>query len=226
MNFRSAAEIVYPHIVALCSVPKPYFDVPKENPEFMAGTGMLLGTSNYILTAKHVVPPPNWKMLVGINPPEKVPEMTWTNFEVSAQFPQHDLAIIRAPELNVSFLERIRRLKFSYDIPGYGVPLGSFGYPQPIIEIDSTIRRFGVGMVLKFKSFYVAAIHRDPDTSYIALDSFAYGGHSGGPVFDFEGKILALIVRRELDTFGKIQISYSQASLLKNIQKELQTFLK
>ena len=231
MNLTNAAQKVFSHVVGLASCPKLEFNLPEDLPkiQFSTGTGVLLGSSGYVLTAKHVLPPAGWKLFVAINLPASIPQTILTDFTIATEYPEHDLAILRiaGPEVDLSFLNSIEQLQVSFDTPYYGTPLGSFGYPLPKIKIDSIKHHLGPDLELRFKSFYVAAINdKVGNTKYIVLDSFAYSGHSGGPVYDTEGKIIGLIVRSELDKSGQIPISYSHASLLSNIHSDLSRFLE
>jgi hypothetical protein len=222
MNFKSAADIVYPHVVGIITTSKLVFNLPQEEPKFSVGTGLILDQSGLILTAHHVLPTQGWKMMVGTNAPNKVPKVGFVDYDVVADFPQHDLAIIKVSgsHLDLSYLSGIRKVKFSYDIPSYGVPLGSFGYPLPRWIMDDATHTLGPEVDLRFKSFYVSSIFAMPHTTYIVMDSFCYGGHSGGPVFDWEGKVLGIVIRTELKE-RQTEVSYSHASVMKNIQKEI-----
>jgi S1-C subfamily serine protease len=229
MSFKNAAEKVFPHVVGLSFAPKLVFELPQEEKllQFGVGTGVLLGPSGHVLTARHVLPSPGWKLFFATNPPNIIPRVALAEFAAIAEFPEHDLAILKigGPEVDLSFLNDFKQPKFSFETPYYGTPLGSFGYPIPRIRIDQTTHNIGPETELKFKSFYVAAIHGGPETKYLVLDSFAYGGHSGGPVFDRDGRVLGIVVRSELDNSGQSVVSYSHASLIANIRAELSEYL-
>jgi hypothetical protein len=228
--FQDAAYYVMPYVVPLF-----FF----KGPDFCCGTGTIIDPSGLILTANHLVPSdPAFSLFAGRNYSSKAPpEILNTDFEVVKRFDIYDLALIRCPQLPLKDIKA--PINFLVDLLSYGHPLGSFGYPQPPSNVDRKIvsGRMKVltntVMILRFKSYYVAGVGRPnlnqnspgPRTviSY-ELDSFAYGGHSGGPVFDSAGNVVAVMSNTFLHKLGQYEISYCEAVAIKNIATELDSF--
>ena len=138
------------------------------------------------------------------------------------RFQEHDLALIHIPNLPLDELEK--PMDFLFENLKFGHSVGSFGHPVPRIsqEGDTKKRFININIALRFKSYFIAGSAALSGTSKAyTLDSFAYGGHSGGPVFDSEGRIFGVMVQTELHQESGYEISFCTAVDLSNIQSEL-----
>ena len=147
------------------------------------------------------------------------------SYQLVEGFPEHDLALIHIPKLSLDGLKKPMDWLFA-DLE-YGHPVGSFGYPAPKFSQEATMTGQLVHtdvhteMTLRFKSYFIAGPRRPPPSKTYTLDSFTYGGHSGGPVFDREGMLFGVMVETELRQGKGYEISYCTAVALSNIQSEL-----
>lgn len=224
--FQKAARRMFSHIVPLIFV---------NGPQPICGTGTIVNRHGLILTADHVVPAETGRtLLAGRNLIDQPPPMFLVQFSPYRRFPEHDLALIEVSQLPMDQINK--PVEFSFQKLSYGHPLGSFGFPQPLVTVEQIQQAGGsapnliVGMTLRFKSYFVAGIddvdQREPgpwkSLSYM-LDSFAYGGHSGGPVFDSEGRVVAVMSKMHLHQRGQYEISYCYAKSVANIINELRS---
>ena len=185
------------------------------------GTGTIINQRGLILTANHVLKDASWGMRAIRNFVARPPEFFEGPYQTVGRFPEHDLALIHIPNLSLDELKKPMDWRFA-DL-GYGSPVGSFGYPDPKISKKGSKARviIDINMILRFKSYFIAGLDRSSPSTTYTLDSFAYGGHSGGPVFDREGRIFGVIIETELHMKKGYEISYCRAAALSNIQSEL-----
>jgi len=226
--FRLAAERVHARVVALGF---------HSGAGMSSGTGTMITDRGLILTANHVIPEAaGYALVAGRNySDDRVPLMQPTRFEVVERYPEFDLALMRCQDLPLDGVGE--PVEFQFDRLHPGTALGSFGYPQPILKREDRLvggkprPLISVIMYLKFKSYFVAGVGR-PDFDVDAgphqfvtyqLDSFAYGGHSGGPVFDVDGRIVAVMSLSYLKEPGGYEVSYCDAVGVENIRDELAT---
>ena len=165
-------------------------------------------------------------MMANRNFVDRAPDSFGCSYQLVAEFTEHDLALIHIPNLPLDGLKKPMEWLFT-DLR-YGQPVGSFGYPEPKISADIIPQKDGsvatlhsIEMFLRFKSYFIAGPDPSPPSKTYTLDSFAYGGHSGGSVFDREGRLFGGMVQTELRQEKGYEISYCTAAALSNIQSEL-----
>ena len=214
--FQSASWKIMPYVVGLV--------VPSQGSpgELGIGTGTIINRRGLILTADHVLEGTSGDVVVSRNFIGRVPECFNLRYQSVARFPAHDLALIYIPNLPLDDVNQPMEWLFS-DLR-YGCPVGSFGHPAPQVE-RSTVHHsqtlIDITLILRFKSYFIAGFSPNPPSTSYTLDSFAYGGHSGGPVFDEEGRIFSVMVRANLDQTRGHVISFCEAAALSNIRSEL-----
>ena len=199
-----------PYVVGLCS------------PKGGIGTGTIISPGGLILTADHVLRAESDDIMVGRNFVGRVPECLSLRYQSVARFPEHDLALIHIPSLPLDDVTTPIRWQFSR--LGYGSPVGSFGYPHSQLEwsvAQHSPPLLSVTMILRFKSYFISGFSPGPPSKTYSLDSFAYGGHSGGPVFDTEARVFGVMVQANLDRARGYEVSFCEAVALSNIQSEL-----
>ena len=186
------------------------------------GTGTIISPKGLILTADHVLTGASGEVTVCRNFVGRVGECFNLRYQSVARFPEHDLALIHIPSLPLDDVETPIRWRFSG--LWYGSPVGSFGYPHSQFEwsvAQHSPPLLSVTMILRFKSYFISGFSPDPPSKTYSLDSFAYGGHSGGPVFDIEGRVFGVMVRANLDRARSYEVSFCEVVALSNIQSEL-----
>ena len=205
-----------PYVVGLVFVNQ------KKPPGVWSGTGTIINPRGLILTANHVLKDEDWKLMAVRNFVGRGPNIFVGNYQLVEGFPEHDLALIYIPNLSLDGLKKPMDWLFA-DLQ-YGHPVGSFGYPVPKIsqKANRAGRAVDIEITLRFKSYFIAGSNnRPPLSKTYTLDSFTYGGHSGGPVFDREGRLFGVMVQTELRREKGYEISYCTAVALSNIQSEL-----
>ena len=213
--FEKSCRKLFPYVVGLAFHKQ---QSEKEPPQISVGTGTIINQQGLILTANHVLKDASWDMKAARNfVAPRPPKFFKGPYQTVGRFPEHDLALIHIPNLSLDGLKKPMDWLFSGLV--YGSPVGSFGYPDPRISQKGT--DLLIDMILRFKSYFIAGLDRLPPSTTYTLDSFAYGGHSGGPVFDREGQIFGVIIETELHIKKGYEISYCRAADLSNIQSEL-----
>ena len=191
------------------------------------GTGTIINNKGIVLTASHVLQSASGESLVGINLIGKPPVCKSFAYREICRFPEHDLVIVQFDGLHLNTIRKPPQFLFR-DLE-YGHQVGSFGYPIPEVEISHPPNLDGplvsVTMTLRFKSYFVASRFPGTPSVFYSLDSFAYGGHSGGPVFIWNGKICAVMVRTNLEPRNRYEVSFCEAVALSNIKSDLQSIL-
>ena len=217
--FQRSCREIFPYVVGLIFINQ------KEKIS-CCGTGTIVNPRGLILTANHVLKGSGWGMMANRNFIGRVPGTFGGSYQLVAKFPEHDLALIHIPNLPLDGLKKPMDWLFT-DLR-YGQPVGSFGYPAPKVDVDFILQKDGsvaelhsIEMALRFKSYFIAGPYLAPPSKTYTLDSFAYGGHSGGPVFDREGRLFGVMVQTELSREKGYEISYCTAVALSNIQSEL-----
>jgi len=80
---------------------------------------------------------------------------------------------------------------------------------------------------LQFKSDFISAPDPDPPKIAYTLDSFSYSGHSGGLVFDIDGRIIGVMSQTRLhpnqEDGRQLEISYCIVTSVANIEKEVKS---
>ena len=195
----------------------------RKRANFSLGTGTILNSDGIVLTANHVLRDTSWQMTVSRNFQGRLPECFHCTYELIRRFPEHDLALIRIPDIPLDDLKN--PLNISFSRLDYGFPVGSFGHPFPEIASTShaTATFTDITIILRFKSYFVAGINHVSDSKCYVLDSFTYKGHSGGPVFEPEGNLVGVMTRGFRDKSNENAVAFCEASCLTNIQTELET---
>lgn len=219
--FKKACRKIKPYVVGLT-----FFNQSK--PEFSVGTGTIINAEGLILTANHVLKDDSWVLMANRNFTDRGPKIIKGAFQAVGRFPEHDLALIQIPNLSLAGLKEPLDCLFTGLKTGEQV--GSFGYPEPRYHADTippktnnsaNVVNVDLNITLRFKSYFIAGAVRPLQSKTYTLDSFAYGGHSGGPVFDKKGRLFGVMVRTELHREKGYEISFCTAAALSNIQSEL-----
>ena len=196
-------------------------------PKTGIGTGTIINRRGLILTASHVIQGEAGFIVVARNYMDRLPESLNLQYRLVERYPSHDLALIHVPGLPLDGVDVPSTFRF--EGLGYGEPVGSFGFPAATYDVsqshslDSTL--VSITLTLRFKSYFISSSfpgpppEEGPPSKFYSLDSFAYGGHSGGPVFDADGNIFAVMVQSNVEQGN--HISFCEAACLSNIRKSL-----
>ena len=213
--FQRPCRRINPYVVGLVFMHK------KNPPGVCYGTGTIINPRGLILTANHVLRDDDWILMATRNFVDRAPEIFECSYQTVERFLEHDLALIHIPNLSLDGLKKPMDWLFA-DLQ-YGHSVGSFGYPEAKINQKTTGARqlVDIKIALRFKSYFIAGSNLPPPSKTYTLDSFAYGGHSGGPVFDREGRLFGVMIQTELRREKGYEISYCTSAALSNIQSEL-----
>ena len=219
--FKRACRIIKPYVVGLT-----FFN--QSTLEYSVGTGTIINPEGLILTADHVLKDSGWGLMANRNFTDCGPKIFKGGYQAVRKFPEHDLALIHIPNVSLDGLKGPLDCLFT-DLES-GEQVGSFGYPEPKFSADAippkannaaNIVNMDINITLRFKSYFIAGATKPLHSKTYTLDSFAYGGHSGGPVFDTKGRLFGVMVRTELRQGKGYEISFCTAAALSNIQTEL-----
>ena len=164
------------------------FETPDGTPDY--GSGIAIGPSGYVLTAKHLLGGDPSKTVISGLPNWTKPSIDFDaaiNFQLKFVSSKFDFAVLKATDRPLSKgIEEIASFRV-------GEPVVLMGYP-------------GGGNLMLTHGF----VSGEATGGRFASDVQSGGGNSGGPVFSIENRLLGLLIEktRRLDD-GAIQLSYA-----------------
>src|SRR5574342_1337448 len=146
-------------------------DRPPVSAERPSGSGVIVHSDGYVLTAHHVVA--NARRIVVVTPGEfRVPGVV-----VSAD-PEHDLALVKVETVGLS-----------------DAPLGYAGSVQLDQEVVAVGFPFGLREVSVTRG-RIAAVRTKGVQRVFQVDAAVNPGHSGGPVFNARGEVVGILTTK------------------------------
>lgn len=177
-------------------------EVKSSNPLYGHGTGVLISSDGFILSANHVIPK------------GKIPKIYFEKelyaTKVVKRFSESDVVLlkIQSDREDFPFCEVI---DFQKVILGY--PVFSVGFPNILVH----------GLAPLLTKSYLSCDRRNE----FQIDSDVGHGASGSGVFDNSGKIIGIITRKLIDreNNGEVSGNVVFASKTRNFFKEVSKFL-